>query len=361
MTEPTSADPSPRPAVTMRQVAKAAGVSLMTVSLALRAHPKIPAATRLRVERAAKRLGYRPNPAISNFMNAVRTGTTVRIQSTLAVVMAVSTDPYNRLIFEGVRQRAEALGYSLYTITERELAGRPEHHTRIMQSRGIRGLVVLPLARPMDYSHLLDWSLFSAVSTTYSLLNPHIHRVVPHQFYNTRLALGALTHLGYQRIGMFLSGEGWDQRLNYSTSAAFALHVQQGGSEPLPILEVADERLTPARMSAWYTAHRPDVVITNAAKDIMPVLADLNLRSPRDIGLLHLGWDSYPGEFAGVRQHPQTIGAVAVDQLVGMIQRGETGVPTHARVTMIEGDLSLEPTLRSVRPRRKATRRAGKA
>ena len=50
--------------VTMRDVARALGVDPSTVSLALRAHPKIPAETRERIRRAAEKLGYTPDPML---------------------------------------------------------------------------------------------------------------------------------------------------------------------------------------------------------------------------------------------------------------------------------------------------------
>ena len=46
--------------VTLKDVARRAGVHFTTVSLALRRHPGIPAQTRLRLMAIAKELGYSP-------------------------------------------------------------------------------------------------------------------------------------------------------------------------------------------------------------------------------------------------------------------------------------------------------------
>ena len=56
----------------MKHVAQAAGVSVMTVSLALRRAPSIPEATRQRVLAEAARLGYRRNPLVSALMAGLR-------------------------------------------------------------------------------------------------------------------------------------------------------------------------------------------------------------------------------------------------------------------------------------------------
>lgn len=56
----------------LRAVAHAAGVSLATASLALRASPLIAQATRLKVQRSAEKLGYHVNPLISELMGSLR-------------------------------------------------------------------------------------------------------------------------------------------------------------------------------------------------------------------------------------------------------------------------------------------------
>src|ERR1051325_9261392 len=57
---------------TMQRIADAAGVSRMTVSLALRNHPRISAATRERIRQVAERLGYHPDPEVSKLMAYLR-------------------------------------------------------------------------------------------------------------------------------------------------------------------------------------------------------------------------------------------------------------------------------------------------
>ena len=64
--------PSNRIRSTLRDVALAAGCHYSTVSLALRDHPRIPSETKSRIREAAKRLGYRPDPALAA-LSAYRT------------------------------------------------------------------------------------------------------------------------------------------------------------------------------------------------------------------------------------------------------------------------------------------------
>lgn len=58
-----------RNAVSLQHIAVKAGVTKGTVSLALRNHPRISAATPVRVQAVAAELGYRPNPAVAAWMS----------------------------------------------------------------------------------------------------------------------------------------------------------------------------------------------------------------------------------------------------------------------------------------------------
>ena len=60
--------------VTMKTIAAQAGVTQATVSMCLANSPRIPAATRERIQAVADRLGYRPNPYVSALMRIRRQG-----------------------------------------------------------------------------------------------------------------------------------------------------------------------------------------------------------------------------------------------------------------------------------------------
>src|SRR5512145_702370 len=76
---------------TMKIVAAKAAVSSMTVSLALRNHPRIPRSTRERIQTIARELGYRPNPMVHALMAEVRARRPVTSATTLAFITAFPT------------------------------------------------------------------------------------------------------------------------------------------------------------------------------------------------------------------------------------------------------------------------------
>ncbi|WP_285107440.1 LacI family DNA-binding transcriptional regulator [Promicromonospora sp. MEB111] len=92
--------------VTVHDVARAAGVSISTVSRALTAPERVAAATRDRVTRAAAELGYRPNVAASG----------LRMGRTHAVGLLVPDleNPYFASVTKSVQARARAEGYEVF-------------------------------------------------------------------------------------------------------------------------------------------------------------------------------------------------------------------------------------------------------
>lgn len=92
--------------VTVHDVARAAGVSISTVSRALSSPERVAAETRDRVTRAAAELGYRPNQAASG----------LRMGRTHAVGLLVPDleNPYFATVTKAVQARARAEGYEVF-------------------------------------------------------------------------------------------------------------------------------------------------------------------------------------------------------------------------------------------------------
>src|SRR4051812_24271306 len=95
--------PQPKRRVGLRDIAGAANVSVMTVSLALRGNPRIPLPTRDRVKRLAQQLGYQPDPELSRLMKHLRVSRMTRGRVGIALVdfypeLGYRENPYNALV-----------------------------------------------------------------------------------------------------------------------------------------------------------------------------------------------------------------------------------------------------------------------
>ncbi|MGY0061175.1 LacI family DNA-binding transcriptional regulator [Streptomyces sp. LZ34] len=92
--------------VTIREVAKAAGVSPSTVSRALALGGTVSAVTRDRVQAVADQLGYQPNRAARGLITG-RTGH-------LGVIVPDLLNPFFAEICKGVQARARGLGHAVF-------------------------------------------------------------------------------------------------------------------------------------------------------------------------------------------------------------------------------------------------------
>ena len=98
--------------VTVRDVARSAGVSISTVSRALSAPEKVAPETRDRVAAVAAQLGYQPNRAAAG-LRAGRTGA-------LGLLVPDLANPYFAAVAKGVAQRAREHGLGVFVVDSQE-------------------------------------------------------------------------------------------------------------------------------------------------------------------------------------------------------------------------------------------------
>ena len=94
--------------------------------------------------------------------------------------------------------------------------------------------------------------------------------------------------------------------------------------------------MTPEKIRAWFDEQKPDVILTtNYPAKIH--LAEAGIRVPRDAALVSLlRWDEEAG-IAGVRPGFERLGAVAINQLVSLLQHDERGIPENCTTVELEG------------------------
>ncbi|HEY5769552.1 MAG TPA: LacI family DNA-binding transcriptional regulator [Terrimicrobium sp.] len=136
-------------AVSMRDVARAAGVSKNTVSLALRNDPQIPERTRRRITDLAQRLNYRKNATVAHLLAELRRVRSPRFHSSLALLNA-HADPHAFRAHptipthvRGCQRRADQLGYTLDQFWLHDAALDGPRLNKILRARGIRGVIVV--------------------------------------------------------------------------------------------------------------------------------------------------------------------------------------------------------------------------
>ena len=314
----------------------------MTVSLALRNSREVSAATRRRLQRLAAAHGYRPDPTTVRLMHHLRTQRPARFQANLAGLVETwspqqqAADDYVERLRVGLESRARELGYA-FSIFDLGAFKSGHQLQRVLLHRGVEGLVVLPLRHATDLSRLLDWSQFSAISATPSLLSPRLHTVTPNHYDNTLLACRALQAAGFRRIGLAVSRD-WNRRVKFRWSGGVAWQNQFGGTEPVAplITDPPGPEVDPAAFADWLQRERPDVVMTDVQVRSAMAAALAALPASTRPKVVSMNWPDHAC-IAGVDQRPGHIGAAAIELLTGLLNRGERGVPAQPHTTMIDG------------------------
>ena len=188
--------------VTIRDVARESGFSSTTVSIVLNNAPLaryIPAATKKRIERAAKKLGYRPNL----FARSLRS----KRSHTVGVMVFDMTDPYCTLILRGIENSLYQSSYLPILTDVHNEGSRFERYLEMLLDRRIEGLIVLANWLFLDINLLADVEKSSIPTAVIGceLKTDSISSVIVDNELGGRIALEHLHSLGHRKIA-FIRG-----------------------------------------------------------------------------------------------------------------------------------------------------------
>jgi LacI family transcriptional regulator len=335
---------------TIRTLAKMAGVSNATVSLALRNHPRIRPEVRERIQQIALKAGYKTDALVANLLAQLRTKKTLAYQSTLGLLTIWENPALHKATqtfiewISGCKERAASLGYGLdqFSLVEPPLTA--ERLVKILHARNIRGLLVIDsdlgdIVRP-DLDPL--WQYSAAIVMGVRPIEPQLSFTSNDQFDTTLRAMSEVLRLGYERPGLCIQPyvDNWvEKRFSGGFYARQNLLPRKNCVPKFEFEHDAEDRFR-----AWIKRHRPDVIIT-LHTEIMAWVKSMGLRVPEDIGLVHL--DKTSGmEWAGMQQNNTHIGRAAVDMLVGQLHRNEFGIPPFQKGLFIMSTWAPGPTVR---------------
>ena len=337
---------------TMRELARVLGLNVATISRALRNELNVSERTKERVHRAAHEMGYQLDASASQAYAKLRVKRALKCSPVLGVITAYQGEAdwrkniYFVRFMEHISSRAAQLGYKIEAFSIKTPGMSSRRLTNILRARGIAGLIIAPDLRAGGHLSL-DMSHFASAACTNVVWRPRLHRVEPHVFQSTLLALRHLSRLGYRRIGM-ASFWGHDKECGHQSSAAYG-HAAATGAivEPLPLH--VEKTFGGPEFLAWMEKYRPEAIFATHAEATVKALDALGLRIGLDIGVASMGATPGIGNWAGINPHADKIDAAVVDLVVDQINRNERGVPEHPRIVMVEGSWVDGPTVRDVR------------
>ncbi|MBE5786015.1 MAG: LacI family transcriptional regulator [Clostridiales bacterium] len=279
---------------TIKDVAKAAGVSVSTVSRVLSGSPRISAETTARVKQAVKELGYRPNLLARSLVE--------RTSNIIAAVLPASpstlfSEPFFFDVLRGIGEYAAQEGYHLMLSTGCQ-AHNEEDSLRQLVSSGIVGGVILLTSRIGDTMMDELWEMnFPFVVLGHPALENDVLWVDNDNVAVGRAAAQHLIQHGCKRLVY------WDYSPAHSVSVlrrqGFEEAVRAAGLNPQDqaVVEVSWGTCTPDLQKfrqLFSGKNPPDGILAGdlMAMSLISLLKEKGLRVPEDVSVV--GFNNTP-------------------------------------------------------------------
>lgn len=180
--------------VTIKDIAKSAGVSYSTVSRALRGVPGTHAGTRERILRVAEEMGYEPN--------AIARSLVTNRSYTLAFVLPDLANPFFAEILQAAEREADERGYQLLICETRWKADKERREVRMLSEKRVDGILLYPSQEWGAEAYMqgrVPVVVFGSAPQTEELQDG-LRFVEVDNATGTRLAIDHLVECGYERI-----------------------------------------------------------------------------------------------------------------------------------------------------------------
>jgi LacI family transcriptional regulator len=184
---------------TLNDVARLAGVSMMTVSRVINGSGYTSPESRARVNQAIAELGYMPN-VLARQLRSSRT-------KTLALVLTDIANPFFTTIARGVEDAARAQGYAVMFCNTDESVEEELEYVRVLIQRRVDGVLLVPATDSSGSLELLRKHGLPVVVLDRRLRSGEVDEVRGDSEGGAYLAVRHLLELGHRRIAVLAGPE----------------------------------------------------------------------------------------------------------------------------------------------------------
>lgn len=322
-------------AVSVREVAALAGVSLGTVSNVLNRPDKVAPGTVERVQAAITQLGFVRNDSARQ----LRAGRS----STVGLIVLDGGNPFFTDVARGAEDAAMAKGLAVLIGNSDESTERERTYVDLFEERRVAGLLISPAGDDLGRLTRLRDQGTAVVLVDRRADDGHFASVSVDDVAGGRIAVEHLTAIGRRRIA-FVGGPFGIRQVADRHAGALAAATEAGATlEVLPTrsLSVLEGRRIGEALHARPPAERPDAVF--AANDLLAVGLEQafimrgSVRVPDEIAIV--GYDDIAFAEAAVvpltsvRQPAQDLGRRAIELLVAQVEQGQQIDLEHVEFT----------------------------
>ena len=312
-------------ALTIRDVAKAAGVSTATVSNVLNKTGKVGRHTHHVVLSAVKKLGYFPNAHARHLAS--------RDSRTLGIIVSDIVNPFFPEVVKGFETRARQLGYDAILSDTNYDPRRTQEAAERMMEHNVRGVAIMTSEISLRLIHELARRRIAVTFLDLAPARGHVSKLRIDYFSGMKQIVEYLYNMGHRRIA-FVAGRA-KLKSNVARLEAYETCMREFDLEPGPVItgDLRFEGGLAAGAAIAKLSPRPTAVM--AVNDLTAVgvlkgLLKAGLRVPDDIAVV--GFDD--ANWATALRPPLTvvtqptydIGRIAAELLLRRIN-GETFPP----------------------------------
>lgn len=320
--------------ITIKDIARTLGISVSTVSRALKDHPDISPETKNTVRQLAESVGYRSN--------ALALGLRKNRTFTIGVIVPEIVHHFFSTVISGIDDAAYAAGYNTIICQSNESCQREAINTQALIDNRVDGILASVNKSTTDPSHL-QHVIDSGIPLVFFdrvCAGIDCHRVITDDFEGARIATNHLIATGCRRI-MHLTGP---DRLLISKSRrdGYCTAMREHGLDVDPdlIIECDSPEAVVEQLSAIVTrASEIDGIFAindSTAIAAMQLLQSNGYSIPADVSVMGFG-DGPLTEFVRptlttVEQKGYDIGFEATQILIRQIDKGLVNVDFETRV-----------------------------
>jgi LacI family transcriptional regulator len=129
--------------ITIKDIARRAGVSYATVSRALNNHPEINIETRKKIARIAAEIGYQPN--------AIARGLVKKETNTIGLLIPDITNPFYPEVARGIEDAANETGYTIFLCNTNWKQEREENYLNVLHQKQVDGIIIAPASEKPEH------------------------------------------------------------------------------------------------------------------------------------------------------------------------------------------------------------------
>lgn len=326
----------------MGDVAERAGVSKMTVSLALRGNSRLAKATEARVRKVAQEMGYVPDPMLSALNMHKYKLNKSSLTETLAAVYSVRPvackdgNVRNSAKFDSLRRTAESFGFGIEEFCLPDYTA--DRLVSVLKARGIRGVVCLADARDGFQSSALklDVSGFTAIQVGCADDMPSMPCVDHDAFAAVATAFNHLLARGYTKPAMLFHGNGMSALQQRYFAAFHAYSAQLSAQEALPVCALDSGKTGCAALNAFFAQHKPDVVLSPDF-EVLTALRAQSAKLRRLPGFICLNLDSPDCAASGIHLQQDSIFATVLEMMETDLRHNRRGPLQIRRTVLLPG------------------------